>query len=144
MDDDTLNPTPTPEDEAVLELARTMLDAARQGDAATLLSLVDQGAPVNLRDGAGNSALMLAAYHGHAELVAELAARGADVDLLNDRGQSPLAGAAFKGDAAVARALLAAGADPSLGTPDARETARYFERAEIVALLDEAGGPDAA
>lgn len=144
MDEDTLNPTPSPEDEAVLELARRMLDAARQGDAATLLPLLDQGAPVNLRDGAGNSALMLAAYHGHAGLVADLASRGADVDLLNDRGQSPLAGAAFKGDVAVARALLAAGADPAAGTPDARETARYFERAEVLALLEPTGGPDAA
>src|SRR5699024_3723027 len=82
------------------------------------------------------SPLMLAAYHGHAALVRELAARGADVDLANDRGQSPLAGAAFKGFTEVATALLEAGADPRLGTPSALEKARYFERAEIVALLD--------
>nr|WP_209896239.1 ankyrin repeat domain-containing protein [Brachybacterium fresconis] len=114
-----------------------MLEAARSGDAATLLSLVDQGAPVNLRDGGGNSALMLAAYHGHSELVRELAARGGDVDLANDRGQSPLAGVAFKGTVEVARTLLAAGADPHRGTPSALETARYFERTEIIALLEQ-------
>lgn len=78
---------------------------------------------------------MLAAYHGHAELVRELAARGADVDLPNDRGQTPLAGVAFKGYTDVADVLVAAGADADLGTPSALETAQYFERTEIVALI---------
>lgn len=137
MNEDT-QPQPTSaEDDAVIALATTMLEAARSGDAETLLSLIDQGAPVNLRDGGGNSALMLAAYHGHADLVRELAARGGDVDLTNDRGQSPLAGVAFKGTADVARTLLAAGADPHLGTPSALETAQYFERTEITALLEQ-------
>lgn len=133
---DIADPTDPSEDEAVIALAASMLDAARQGDAASLLPLLDQGAPANLRDGAGNSPLMLAAYHGHAELVRELAARGADVDLRNDRGQTPLAGVAFKGFTEVASVLLEAGADPDLGAPSARETARYFERAEILALLE--------
>src|SRR5699024_338991 len=136
VNEDTQPQPTTDEDEAVIALAHSLLDAARTGDSAALLSLIDQGAPVDLRDGAGNSPLMLAAYHGHAALVRELAARGADVDLANDRGQSPLAGAAFKGFTEVATALLEAGADPRLGTPSALETARYFERAEIVALLD--------
>jgi uncharacterized protein len=136
VNDDTQPQPAGAEDEAVIALAHSLLDAARAGDAPALLSLIDQGAPVNLRDGSGNSALMLAAYHGHAELVRELAARGADVDLKNDRGQSPLAGAAFKGFADVAAVLLEAGADPHLGTPSALETARYFERAEIVELIE--------
>ncbi|GAA4524330.1 MAG: ankyrin repeat domain-containing protein [Brachybacterium sp.] len=131
-------------DDAVIELAHSLLDAARNGDSVTLLSLIDQGAPVDLRDGAGNSPLMLAAYHGHAELVRELAVRGADVDLSNDRGQSPLAGVAFKGFTAVAEVLLGAGADPGLGTPSALETARYFEREEIVALIESRGEGRAA
>ncbi|MGP9537575.1 ankyrin repeat domain-containing protein [Brachybacterium sp. AOP43-C2-M15] len=133
---DPTEPSDASEDEAVLALAGSMLDAARQGDAAALLPLLDQGAPANLRDGAGSSPLMLAAYHGHADLVRELAARGADVDLMNDRGQTPLAGVAFKGFADVASVLLEAGADPDLGAPSARETARYFERAEILALIE--------
>ncbi|WP_114854983.1 ankyrin repeat domain-containing protein [Brachybacterium sp. YJGR34] len=142
MNDDATadHPAEASEDEALIALANSLLDAARQGDSTTLLGLVDQGAPVNLRDGAGNTPLMLAAYHGHADLVRALADRGADVDLANDRGQTPLAGAAFKGYTDVAAALLAAGADPQAGTPSARETAQYFERAEILALLE---GPDA-
>ncbi len=142
VNEDTPPQPPSPEnpagaeDEAVIALAHSLLDAARTGDAAALLSLVDQGAPVNLRDGAGNSPLMLAAYHGHAELVRELSARGADVDLMNDRGQTPLAGVAFKGFTDVARVLLEAGADPDLGHPSARETATYFERTEIISQIE--------
>ena len=129
MTDDSLDP-------ALIELANALLDAAREGDAATVRAFLDRGAPANLRDAAGNSPLMLAAYHGHANLVTELAARGADVDQLNDRGQSPLAGAAFKGFVTVAEALLAAGADPEVGEPSALATARYFERSEIVELIE--------
>lgn len=140
MVNDETQPQPTvPEDEAVIALAQSLLDAARRGDAAQLLPLVDQGAPVNLRDGNGNSPLMLAAYHGHADLVRDLAARGADVDLANDRGQTPLAGVAFKGYVEVARELLDAGADATLGAPSALATAQYFERAEIVAMIGQAG-----
>lgn len=126
---------PPTDDDAAIELANSLLDAARSGDSAPLLALIDQGAPVNLRDSSGNSALMLAAYHGHAELVRALTARGAEVDLMNDRGQSPLAGVAFKGHTEVAKVLLEAGADPEAGTPSARETARYFEREEILSLM---------
>jgi len=129
MTDDSLDPQ-------LIELANALLDAARQGDAETVRAFLDRGAPANLRDAAGNSPLMLAAYHGHAALVTELAARGADVDPLNDRGQSPLAGAAFKGFTEVAEALLAAGADPDVGEPSALATARYFERSEIVELIE--------
>lgn len=123
-------------DSEVFDLAHRMFDAARAGDAPLLLPLLDQGAPANMQDPQGNSLLMLAAYHGHAELVRELAARGADVDQVNDRGQSPLAGAAFKGTQDVAEALLAAGANPDLGAPSARDTAAYFQRAEITALIE--------
>lgn len=138
MNDDTQHDQTQHEDAAVIDLANSLLDAARSGDSAQLLALIDQGAPANLRDGAGNTPLMLASYHGHAELVAELAARGADVDLANDRGQSPLAGVAFKGYTDVAQVLLDAGADADLGTPSARETAQYFQRAEIIALIERA------
>lgn len=119
----------------VLELAHAMLDAARAGDADSLLPLLDQGAPLDLRDSKGNSLVMLAAYHGHTGLVVELARRGADLDLLNERGQSPLAGAVFKADHATAQALVAAGADPDAGSPSARATAAYFAVEGMTELL---------
>jgi ankyrin repeat protein len=140
VNDETQPPIDPTEDEELIALANALLDAARQGDGETLLPVLERGVPVNLSDSAGNSLLMLAAYHGHAPLVRELAARGADVDRINDRGQSPLAGAAFKGFTDVAEALVAAGADPHLGTPSGIETARFFERSEIIALIQGAQG----
>jgi ankyrin repeat protein len=129
--------TPDEQDEQVLELARSMLDDAREGRGAHLLPLLDQGAPVGMRDAHGNTLLMLAAYHGHAGLVAELAARGADVDQLNDRQQSPLAGAVFKGYDDVVAALLDAGADPDAGTPSGRDSVAFFGREEMGRILEE-------
>lgn len=134
----TPEPTKPPTtDDGTVALAQAMMDAARAGNQEGLVPILDQGAPLEMRDGAGNTMLMLAAYHGHAELVAELARRGADVDAANDRGQSPLAGVVFKDDLASARALIAAGADPDAGTPSARETAVYFEKPQFTALFEE-------
>lgn len=124
-------------DEQVLALARRMLDDAREGRGDALLPLLDQGAPVAMRDSRGNTLLMLAAYHGHADLVRELAARGADVDQLNDREQSPLAGAVFKGYDDVVSALLDAGADPDAGTPSGRDSVAFFGREEMGRLIEE-------
>lgn len=126
-------------DPDVIELAHRLLDAARAGDTALLAQYLDAGAPVDLTDPQGNSLLMLAAYHGHAGTVGVLAARGADVDRVNDRAQTPLAGAVFRGEREVLETLLAAGADPDLGAPSAHETARFFERADLGALLDGSG-----
>jgi uncharacterized protein len=118
----------------VIELAHQLFDLARAGD-STLLQYVDRGAPANLTDSQGNTLLMLAAYHGHAALVTGLAERGADVDAVNDRGQSPLAAAAFKGAADVVQALMDADADPEKGSPNALETARFFERHELLEAM---------
>ena len=71
--------TPGPDD-AAIELAHQLFDWAREGQAERLGAYVEAGAPVDLRDPAGTTMLMLAAYHGHAETVRELARRGADVE----------------------------------------------------------------
>jgi uncharacterized protein len=132
--DGTGSTSPQIPPEAV-ELAHEMFDLARAGETALLTQYVDRGAPVNMTDADGNTLLMVAAHHGHAELVTDLAERGADVDALNDRGQSPLAGAVFKGEDEVVRALVEAGADPGHGSPTAVETAEFFERSDLAALM---------
>ena len=124
-------------DPAAVELAHQMMDAARAGRSDLLRPLLEQGAPVDMRDSSGNTLLMLAAYHGHAQAVSDLAGLGADVNALNDRGQSPLAGAAFKGFDDVAAALLQAGADPDAGEPSGRASAQFFGREEIARMIAE-------
>lgn len=127
-----MSETPDPE---VVELATKVFDLARRGDSEALAAHVDAGVPVNLTNDRGDSLLMLAAYHGHAPAVSALAARGADPDRVNDRGQTPLAGAVFKGEREVIDALLAAGADPSAGTPSAMDTARMFDKGDLLELF---------
>jgi uncharacterized protein len=119
----------------VIELATRLFDMARTGDGDRLAAYVDAGISPNLANQRGDSLVMLAAYHGHAETVRALLERGADADQPNDRGQTPLAGAVFKGEEDVIRALLDGGADPAAGQPSALDTARMFERDDLVALL---------
>lgn len=123
-----------PTDDEVIAFAHRMLDLARAGH-VDLLGFVDAGLPVDLTGPTGDTLLMLAAYYGHLDTVTALLERGADVHRINDRGQTVLAAAVFKGEEPIVRALLAAGGDPRAGDPDAIETARFFERVELLPLL---------
>ncbi len=126
------------------ELQQMALDAARQGDTEMLRPMLEAGMPVELKDGKGNTLLMLAAYHGNAEAVELLLEGGAESDARNDRGQTPLAGVAFKGHLGVARLLLAAGADPLADQGGGKTPAMFaamFGHPEMVALLDGAALP---
>lgn len=125
------------DDAEVEEMATRLFAMARSGDTASLDAYVAAGVPPDLSNQAGDSLVMLAAYHGHAATVAALVARGADANRPNDKGQTPLAGAVFKGETEVVVALLAGGADPSAGHPSAVETARMFERDDLLALFDQ-------
>ena len=62
-----------------------------------------------------------------------------DLLITDDSGALGLAGvmggASTEVSATTTEVLLEAGADPDAGTPSARETARYFEREEISALM---------
>ena len=65
----TLDPTQT---ERVIQLA---MDLAREGRAPELAEFLDHGLPVDVRDGEGDTLLMLAAYRDHPETVAMLIER---------------------------------------------------------------------
>ncbi|MGW1839071.1 ankyrin repeat domain-containing protein [Streptomyces sp. BBFR2] len=122
-------------DPEVLQLAAKVFDLARHGDTDTVAAYVDAGVPANLTNDRGDSLVMLAAYHGHAATVAALLQRGADADRPNDRGQTPLAGAVFKGEDEVVKVLVDHGADPAAGTPSALDTARMFQKTELLKLF---------
>lgn len=137
----TIQPEPGSEPQPQLtddqiEFLNSLFDYARQGQTETLISVIDQGVPVDLTDHKGDTLLILATYNQHAELVAELLSRGADPQRLNQRGQSALTCAVFTQHEDTVRALLDAGADPDLGAQSARATAAQFQLDAMTALLD--------
>jgi ankyrin repeat protein len=126
-------------DEETYEMIQQLFQIARVGDAAQLKGLFERGfnAP-NIRDGKGNSLLMLASYNGNFEAARVLLEHGGDPQLANDMGQIPLAGAAFKGDTEMTRLLIEYGADVNARMPDGKTPlmfAAMFDRTEIIDLL---------
>ena len=126
-------------DQETYDLAQELFALVRAGqDSARLAGLLQMGLAPNLRDGKGDSLLMLASYHGHHEMTRLLLDHGGDPELANDRGQVPLAGAAFKGDAGIVRLLLEHGAKVNGCGPDGKTPlmfAAMFNRTEIVDLM---------
>lgn len=125
-----------PIDEETLALAHRVFDLARAGARDELAGLVEAGVPANLTNDKGDTLLILAAYHDHPETVRMLLDHGADTTRVNDRGQTALAASVFRKSSEGVGALLGGGADPALGSPSAREVARFFELPEMLALLE--------
>jgi ankyrin repeat protein len=67
-------------------LPRALRDAARVGNAREVESLIGQGVPVDGRDTAGRTALMIAALNGHTAAVQKLLALGAHTSLVDGDG----------------------------------------------------------
>ena len=114
----------------------------RRRDLAWLGFMLSRGAARDLRDGNGDTALMIAAQLGWVEGVQLLIQRRASVDVANTRGETPLIRAVQNRDTATVRVLLGAGANPN--KPDnaaglsAKEYARRDQRsAAILKLIDE-------
>lgn len=131
-------PSPPEMDRETYERVQELFGVVRAGDTERLAGLLEMGLVPNLRDGQGNSLLMLAAYNGRHETARLLLGHGGDPQLANDRGQIPLAGAAFKGDMEMARLLLEHGAEVDAAGPDGKTPlmfAAMFDRVEIVDLL---------
>lgn len=130
-------------DAETYEMIQQLFQLVRSDDASRLQGLFERGfnAP-NIRDGKGNTLLMLASYNGQHEMTRVLLEHGGDPQIANDMGQIPLAGAAFKGDTAMARLLLEHGADVNAQMADGKTPlmfAAMFNRVEIIDLLLEHG-----
>lgn len=113
-----------------------LLDLARDGLTDTLMASIDQGIPVNLASGSGDTFLILAAYHRREETVAALLEHGADTERVNDRGQTALGAAVFRSATQIVQDLLAAGADPDGGGRTARQIAQFFDLPDMTRLLN--------
>ena len=119
-----------------LEFLNSMFDLAREGKTESLLSLIDQGIPVNLSNSKSDSLLILAAYNDHAELVRGLLEREAETDRMNDRGQTALSCAVFRQNEEITAALLQGGADAHLGPQNPYAVIEMFGLENMRAVVD--------
>ena len=93
------------------ETALHLVAAGR--DSLWLGFLLQRGANPDIRDGRGNTALMIATQLGWTDGIQTLLARRAGVDVTNSSGETPLMRAVQNRDIASVRLLLAAGANPN-------------------------------
>ena len=91
-----------------------IVNAARQGDAARVEALLQEGHSGDSRS--LDAALLAASLQGHADVVRVVLGHGAQVNARDSRGQSPLYLASWKGHRTAAETLLDGGAEV-----DARE-----------------------
>ena len=129
-------------DDETYAFVQEIFQLARVGDAERLKDLLEHGLVPNIRDGRGNSLLMLASYNGNFEAARVLLEHGGDPQLANDSVQIPLAGSAFKGDTEMTCLLIEHGADVNARMPDGKTPlmfAAMFNRTEIIDLLLERG-----
>ncbi len=127
-----------------------LIRAANAGDEQRVRELVAAGAPLDLVDYNGRSALRWASRCCHARVVKQLLdgkyeGKGADTNQQDIDGWTPLIKACTEGHEAVVRLLLERGANASLRDRYGR-TALYWSRlrehAAIVALLEARGAPE--
>ncbi|KAJ1955657.1 hypothetical protein GGI12_005505, partial [Dipsacomyces acuminosporus] len=88
--------------------------ACSAGDLDQAISLINQGAEINMKDNAGWTPLHEASLEGHNSVVVALLRHGADYTVQGFGGDTPLHDACANGHVDVVCSLLAAGADPLL------------------------------
>lgn len=98
----------------------------KRGDSAYLVFLLQKGADPNLRDGKGNTPMLLAASGGETGLIHILSLVKANPNLGNSSGETPLILAVQRRDMAMVRELLADGADPDQTDNIAGKSARDY------------------
>ena len=127
---------------AGVEEATPLVDAAREGNRASVRALLQQKADVNAAEADGTTALHWAVRADDLETVRLLLRAGASARTANRYGVTPLQVAAVNGSVATARALLDAGADPNAMLPEGETvlmTAARTGQPELLRMLLEHG-----
>jgi hypothetical protein len=106
----------------------------KRGDATYARFLLARGADANLRDGRGETPLLLAIQFGQGELVDILIQSKANVNLPGSGGETPLIRAVQRRDLELVRTLLAAGANPDQTDNVAGMSARDYAAADARAV----------
>ena len=90
-----------------------LIEASKEGNVASIASLLKQHVDVNAIEPDGSSALLWAVHANHAGAARLLIKSGAKATAANSFGITPLSEAAANGSAAIVELLLQAGADPN-------------------------------
>lgn len=111
----------------------------KRGDEVYLRFLLQKGADANLRDGKGNTPLLLAVTLGQTGMIPILTAAGANPNLGNSAGETPLIRAVQRRDVGMIRTLLKENADPDqadiIAGMSARDYAKQDGRNPVVSKL---------
>ncbi|MEG8026017.1 ankyrin repeat domain-containing protein [Sphingomonas aurantiaca] len=111
----------------------------KRSDEVYLRFLLQKGADANLRDGKGNTLLLLAVTLGQTGMIPILTAAGANPNLANSAGETPLIRAVQRRDVGMIRVLLTEGADPDqadiMAGMSARDYAKQDGRNPVVTKL---------
>jgi uncharacterized protein len=94
-----------------------VVQAAKKNDSTVIKVLIQQKAPVNVREGDGSTALLWAAYYSNLEMARALLAAGADPKVGNRLGLTPLLQACELGYSPIVELLLKAGVDVNAASP---------------------------
>lgn len=111
----------------------------KRGDETYLRFLLQKGADPNLRDGKGNTPLLLAVQLGQTGMIPILTTAKANPNLGNSAGETPLIRAVQRRDVGMIRELLNDGADPDqadiIAGMSARDYAKQDNRNAVVTKL---------
>lgn len=115
--------------------------AARTGNQEVINEFIKHGFPVNLKNHAGFTPLMMATYYGHQEIVTTLLNHGADRCLRDNKGNTALMGAIFKLEWSIAKQLRQVDCDANAaktGHKTTEEFAKILGQDEKLKQLTEA------
>ena len=112
-----------------------LIKAAKLGDTAVVLNLLERGMDVNTNDMDGSTLLMLAIRNDNLALVESLMKYRPNLSRRNSVGEVALSLAAFGDDQRLVKLLLEAGADPDLGDWKALHYAAFKGSLETTQLL---------
>jgi len=122
---------------------KALLEAAISGNTKIVLSLINDGTDINIKDNDGKTALLWASVRGDTEIALSLINAGADVNIQTTKhGETALYWASYFGRTEIVKSLIEASADLNIKY-HAGETALYESsrqgHTEIVKSLIEAG-----
>ncbi|HXX79790.1 MAG TPA: ankyrin repeat domain-containing protein [Ktedonobacteraceae bacterium] len=91
-----------------------LLQAAQRADKEAVLTLLQQGADINVRDAQGRTPVMIATYQHNTDMVQTLLQAGADVNIRDNNKANPLLHSAAMGWLDILQIAIDAHADTTL------------------------------